>query len=509
MPTNSSFEEPCPLKAKSPKFLIFLTVFIDLLGFGIVLPIAGFIAVDYVKSGVSAKLTADLAPGDSVIRISDPNGFPEKGTVTIGRETIAYEALDAEKHTLGTADKPVRRALDRSRLVAHSAEKSEVELLSPKWPYWIGLLSSVFSICQMLFAPLWGRLSDRVGRRPVLLISLLGSAISYTMFGLAGSFAMLLLARTFAGICGANIPVAQAYIADITEEKDRSSGMALIGVAFGLGFTLGPALGGLGLFLADKFAPHAPSQLFPGLLAGAICMLNFLWAVVSLPESLPVEKRGTATARREHARLKDLLGSLSHPLLGPLILIFFLATLGFSGFEFGFGLFIKGNFSHGLGQHQLELLFVYMGFVMILVQGGIARRLLKVVPETIMALSGMSLLIAGLLLLPLIPNFWWLIFAVTFVASGQALASPAMLGLVSKSTSAEHQGETMGLTQSASALGRILGPNLGGLMIAQGTVFFGEAVGLGSPFWVGAGMIFLAAWMTVVVRGRMMVKGEG
>ncbi|MBI3736394.1 MFS transporter, partial [Candidatus Sumerlaeota bacterium] len=211
------------MKAKSPKLLIFLTIFIDLLGFGIVLPISGYIAVDYVKTGANVKLTADVNAKAGVIPVADLAAFPEAGTVTVGkgpesRETISYEALDLAAKTLGTNEKPVKRGRDRSPVAEHKAAEDTVELLSPNWPYLIGILSSAFSLCQMLFAPFWGGLSDRVGRRPILLLSLFGSTVSFAIFGLSQSYTMLLVGRIFAGICGANLAAAQAYIADITEE---------------------------------------------------------------------------------------------------------------------------------------------------------------------------------------------------------------------------------------------------------------------------------------------------
>src|SRR5262249_25777397 len=210
----------------------------------------------------------------------------------------------------------------------------------------IGVIQASFSAMQFLFAPGWGRLSDRIGRRPVLLVSTAGAAISYGLFaigcGMSGSIALwiLLASRVFAGICGANITVAQAYIADITAPAERSKRMGLIGMAFGLGFVFGPPLGALGIQLLGVRGP--------GYLATALCAFNFLLALAILPESWKPTSEHVAS--RPH--LDQWVHTVTQPKIGLLILVFFLATFCFASFETTLGLLISKNFHLSGANHK-------------------------------------------------------------------------------------------------------------------------------------------------------------
>lgn len=338
----------------------------------------------------------------------------------------------------------------------------------------IGLISASFSAMQFFFAPAWGRLSDRIGRRPVMLASLAASTLSYAVFALgcgipnhAVALTVLLLSRVLAGICGANITVAQAYIADITPPEARSKRMGLIGMAFGLGFICGPALGGVSL--------HWFGMTGPGWVAAALCGGNFLYAAFGLPESWQPTSEHVA-ARPRVTQWKDVL---RRPLIGPLITTFGLATFAFACFETTMGLLIMRNFrldvQHDVtAQATVGYLFAFSGVVGAVVQGGLIGGLVKRFGEA--RLIGFSLLLTAVALtpMPLVHGTGYLSFQVFTQASGvpwavflvllallsvgTALTRPPLFGLLTSLTPAHEQGLTMGIAQSLGSLARIVGP---------------------------------------------------
>lgn len=325
----------------------------------------------------------------------------------------------------------------------------------------IGLLMASFSAMQFIFAPIWGRLSDRIGRRPVLLVSTAGSAISYAIFaigsGQAGQAALVLLfvSRAFAGLCGANITVAQAYIADITPPEERSKKMGLVGMAFGLGFIFGPALGGLGLKFGGVTAP--------GWIAAAMCGVNFLFAFARLPESW----QPGANAVAQRPRWEQVKHTLQRPGIGLLVLVFFLATFSFACFETTLGLLVSLNF--GLKFETIKgvvhtfddkvmYLYTFCGLVGALVQGGPLGRAVKKFGEpTLIALS-LGLVALSLGVLPFVKTWPLLIGALAMLAIGSSLTRPPVFGMLSQLTPADEQGATLGVAQSAGSLARIFGP---------------------------------------------------
>jgi len=340
----------------------------------------------------------------------------------------------------------------------------------------VGVLMASYSLMQFLFAPLWGAWSDRVGRRPVLLVSLAGNAVSYALFaigsGMEGHAAlgMILAGRVFAGICGANITVAQAYIADITAPEERSKKMGLIGMAFGLGFIVGPALAVL--------AQWAFGATGPGWVASGICAANFLAACVRLPESW---NPGVTPAPRR-ARWEQFRHSIAQPKVGLLILVFFLATLGFTCFESTLGLLIQRNFKldHDASAAANAVLFCFCGIIGAFVQAGPIGRVVKEFGEP--RLIAGSLLIFGLSMAPLPfihgdarltfgvlfdkAGLPWLglLFVVAWLAVGSGLTRPPLFGLLSILTPAHEQGATLGVAQSAGSLARVIGPPVAGLL---------------------------------------------
>lgn len=328
-------------------------------------------------------------------------------------------------------------------------------------PTQVGILMAIYSLMQFLFAPFWGKLSDKVGRRPILLMSLLGSSISYLFFAFATEYWMLLTARAFAGFFTANISTAMAYVADVTEEKDRSKGLGLIGAAFGLGFILGPAIGGLlsevGMRLGDK-PPFGIG--FAALGASTICFLNFLFAIRVLKESLTEEKKQKIQPRESRILLTKRF--LSQRPLGTLIILSFISTFAFAHMESTLALFVKDNWDWGFTKASFA--FAYVGIVSVFTQGFLIRKMMPKYGEPPLMFIGIALTALGMLGISLSTEVWMLGVAVTAMGLGTGLFNPSNLGGISLSTSPQDQGKTFGIAQSFSALGRILGPLSGGFI---------------------------------------------
>jgi len=337
----------------------------------------------------------------------------------------------------------------------------------------IGLLSTSFSLMQFLFAPVWGRLSDRYGRRPIILIGLFGSGVSYVAFGMAGSLAMLFAARILSGIAGANIPTAQAFIADSTPPEHRAKGMGLIGAAFGLGFIFGPAIGG---FLSRW------GYEVPAFFAAALSFANFAAACVLLPESLPRERRGTI---RRQGRLAVFRDALARPGLGLVLTVFFLVMTAFASFEAMFALFAAARF--GFGATTIGYLFAAVGLVLAVVQGVLVGKVVPRAGERRLVPAAILLMSVALAVQALAPTVPWLVAGMMLLAFGMGFHSPSMLSIVSRLASRTDQGSTLGLSQSLAALARIVGPMWGGLMFDR----FGPATPLqaSAVLMLGAGLL--------------------
>ncbi|HEX8273353.1 MAG TPA: MFS transporter [Longimicrobiaceae bacterium] len=349
-------------------------------------------------------------------------------------------------------------------------------------PVAVTWLVAVYSLMQLLFAPWWGALSDRVGRRPVLLVGLFGSAASYLLFGLAGSLATLFVGRALAGLMGANVGVAQAYIADVTAPEERARGMGLIGAAFGLGFILGPAIGG-----ALSHLGHAA----PFLGAAAVAAANGLLALWRLPESLPADRRDARPAGAgPAARLRALAAAAANPRLRPLYAASLLATLAIAAMEATLSLWADRRW--GLSPAEVAFLFAYVGGVAVLVQGALVGRLARRLGERRLALAGALALAAGLAAIPLAPSPWLLAAALAAFAFGQGTLTPALSALVSRAAPVAEQGRLLGVSQSLSALGRVLGPVAGGVAFAR--------LGIGAPYLAGAALALLA--LLALAAGR-------
>jgi multidrug resistance protein len=313
----------------------------------------------------------------------------------------------------------------------------------------IGFLSTSYSLMQFIFTPLWGRLSDRFGRRPLILLSLAGSCTGFLIFGLARSLVFLFVGRMVAGIAGAIIPTTNAYIADITTPENRAKGMGLVGAAFGLGFILGPAIGGL-------LAPYGYDK--PALLASAIAGLNLLFAYFRLPESATEEIRRKASKRRFD--LRTLFEALRHPSIGLLLTMYFVVTFAFSNMEATFGLLNEHRY--GLSARQTGYLFTFIGLLMSLMQGVLVGRFVKLWGERWCIVLGTFTMIFGLGLLPFAPNIALYCGIIALLSFGTGINNPSIAGLLSRSSHVEEQGGIMGIAQSMASLGRIIGPIWGG-----------------------------------------------
>jgi multidrug resistance protein len=313
----------------------------------------------------------------------------------------------------------------------------------------IGFLSTSYSLMQFIFTPVWGRLSDRFGRRPLILLSLAGSCVGFLIFGLARNLVFLFAGRIVAGIAGAIIPTTNAYIADVTTPENRARGMGLVGAAFGLGFILGPAIGGI-------LAPYGYDK--PALLASAMAGMNLVFAYFKLPESITDDIRRGASKRRFD--LQTLIDALRHPRIGLLLTLYFVVTFAFSNMEATFGLLNEHRY--GLSARQTGYLFTFIGLLMSLMQGVLVGRFVKLWGERWCIVLGTFTMIFGLGLLPFAPNIALYCGVIALLSFGTGINNPSIAGLLSRSSHADEQGGIMGIAQSMASLGRIIGPIWGG-----------------------------------------------
>jgi DHA1 family tetracycline resistance protein-like MFS transporter len=342
-------------------------------------------------------------------------------------------------------------------------------------PQEVTVLMATYSLAQMLTAPVWGRLSDRVGRRPVLMVSMGVAALAYLWLGFANAMWMLFAARALGGACAGNIAAANAYIADVTTPENRARGMGMIGAAFGLGFIIGPALGGV--VAGDHLA--TANLRGPGLIAAALSLTAFLGVLFVLKESLP---QGGAPRPRK-ARIAALRDALARKTLARLLLIFFLAILAFGGMEATFALWAMAQF--GWGPAQIGYIFSYVGVLSALMQGALIGRLTARFGEEKLLIAGLALIALGLVAIPLAYDLPMLILAVSCLALGMGAMQPSLNSLISRRAGAGEQGEVMGVAQSVASLSRVLGP------LSAGALFAG--LGRDSPFLAGMALVVVAA----------------
>jgi MFS transporter, DHA1 family, tetracycline resistance protein len=354
--------------------------------------------------------------------------------------------------------------------------------LLPFYAVWFGAtapevtwLLATYSLMQLVAAPLWGRLSDRVGRRPVLMASMIASTAAYLWLGAADALWMLFAARALAGACAGNIAAAQAYIADITKPEERAHGMGMIGAAFGLGFIFGPALGG---FLAGNNPATANLQT-PAWVAAGMSFIALCGVLFVLRESHPPDRRGQA---QPQSRISLILEALRRPVLSRLIAIFFLVILAFAAMESIFALWALRQLDWG--PEKVGYVFAYLGLLSAIMQGGLTRRLTKRYGEERLLLCGLVLLAIGLVVVPFSRELAALGGAFAVLAIGLGLVQPALNSLISRRAGGGEQGQVLGVTQSTGSLARVIGPPLAGYLFAD--------LGHSSPFLWGAAIVAIA-----------------
>jgi DHA1 family tetracycline resistance protein-like MFS transporter len=352
-------------------------------------------------------------------------------------------------------------------------------------PIAIGWLTGVYSGMQIIFTPILGKLSDRFGRRPVLMVSIAGTAVGFALMGLANALPLLFVARILAGITGGNISIPQAYIADVTAPEQRSRAMGLIGAAFGLGFTFGPLIGGV----MSRISYSAPFFFAAGL-----AVANAVLVYLILPESLSHEHRAKP---HEDAPVVEVFRHGRGWMFAIVVSTYFFLIAGFAIMTTLFALFTEKRF--GYDARANGYLFGFIGILTVVVQGGLIGRLVKIFGEVTLARVGLLLTAASLALLPVSSNLTILLVACAGLSFGSGFASPPLSGLASQMIDRSWQGRALGVMQSAGSAGRLLGPLLGGwllmLDLKKPIAEYGR-----TPFFVGALLCFIAAVLAFCLK---------
>jgi DHA1 family tetracycline resistance protein-like MFS transporter len=364
-------------------------------------------------------------------------------------------------------------------------------------PRTVGLLFASYSVMQLIFSPVLGRLSDKHGRRPVLLVSIIGTGIGFLILGFATTLWMLFLGRILDGITGGNISTAQAYIADITTKEDRAKGMGLIGAAFGMGFVFGPAIGGI----LSRWGVAVPF-----LFAAGLCFANALLLYFTLPETVTPDHPARVSAAGGRG-LSHLIRSLQNPRLGFVLIIYFLFIVAFSIMTTSFSLFTMFRFGYD-AQHT-GYLFAYVGILAVIVQGGLIGRLVKRFGELPLVIVGAFLFAGSLFAVPFVgPETGGLVALLIgggLFSIGNSLSAPSLTSLASKSVGPREQGSVLGVTQSVASLARAVGPALAALLIhsaiahrgTDGATHFMSDHSLFVTFWAGSAIMLVAFILAV------------
>jgi multidrug resistance protein len=336
----------------------------------------------------------------------------------------------------------------------------------------IGVVIAAFSFVQFLFNPVLGKLSDKIGRRPLIVTTLFITSISYLIFTFAQSFWILLISRILAGFGGSNIGVAQAYIADVTTKEERAKGMGLIGAAFGLGFLFGPMIGGILSHYGYEYAGYG---------SAGFSFLAAMFSLIFLPES----KKKEYSIKMDKIKIFDYkfaVETFKVPFTGMLIFMFFLIVFSMANI---YGTFpIIGSKYYGFSNKEITYLYVIMGLIGAVIQGGLMKYLTEKVRDKNLVIFGMVVLSLGLGLIPFGFNFYGVLISISLLSVGSGILQPVIISMISKYSPEHNQGATLGLSQSLSALGRVLGPLWGG--------FAYDFIGFRSPFLTGAIISFLA-----------------
>lgn len=340
----------------------------------------------------------------------------------------------------------------------------------------IGLLTAAYSLFQIISAPILGELSDRFGRRPVLVISIFGTAVSFGLLGIAKSIPVLFISRIIDGITGGNISTAQAYIADITTKENRTQGMGIMMAAFSLGFILGPAVGGL---------LSVYGYAVPAFVAGGVALISAILAYFFLPESHHKTQAANKPQKKPSRvfKVKDFTDALTHPEVGNLLSIFFITMFSFSLMQGTFALYTKHSLN--LSAQTNGLIFAYLGLVGIIVQLFLLKRIENLLSEHKLIVLTIILMAIALGLIAVSNNISMLLVAITLLALASGISRPVIAGHISKLTPEEDQGNIAGINQSVGAVARLFGPLLG--------TFFYAQLGIKSPYFIATGLLAISA----------------
>mgnify|MGYP006079954913 CR=1 FL=1 len=405
--------------------VIFLTIFIDLVGFSIIFPLFPEILKHYAQDGLLLQLT------DKIDTFAASTGMSDRFTpVLFG-----------------------------------------------------GALGSIYAVFQFIFSPIWGSLSDKYGRRPILLITTIGTGLSYILWFFSGTFTLLIVARLFGGAMSGNLSVATAAVADVTTEKNRSKGMGLIGVAFGLGFVLGPALGGYfsGFNLLESNPEWAQFGVNPfssvALIAAVLSIVNIVWITLKFKESYAPRTERQIRAANPFSRLM----ATQTPPVRKTNFAYLIYIIAFSGMEFTLTFLGADRFNFGIP--AITKMMIFIGFILILTQGGIVRRMAPKIGEKKTATIGLVFVAIGLVWISQAPSITQLYIGLTFMALGAGLCSPTLTALVSLYSHSDDQGKALGAFRAIGSLGRAISP------IFAGMIFW----------WFGSESLYLGGAVLVVI----------
>lgn len=406
-------EQKLSPQAKATIKIVFLTLFLDIVGFSIIFPLFPKLVDFYLKN--------------------DPTNFFLKSILDL--------------------------ALSITSWAGSPQTVSPIVLFG-------GILGALYSLLQFIFAPIWGGISDRIGRRPVLMISVAGIALSYIIWFYSGNFTLLIISRVLSGMMGGNISTATAAVGDVTSPETRSRGMAFVGIAIGTGFIFGPAIGGLASLLDLSVLDPSLAKLgvnpfsFPAAIAFTLALANFLIIAKLFAETLPKDSSARGTIERSFNPLK-LFAPLPNANINLSNLSNFFFLTIFSGMEFTLTFLALDRL--GYGSFENGMMFIFIGVLVALIQGGYVRRKARTVGEKRMSLMGLVTVIPGFICLAYATNNLLFYIGLAFLAVGVAMVNPCLTSLVSLFADKDVQGKALGIFRSLGSLARVFGPLLGGI----------------------------------------------
>jgi MFS family permease len=356
-------------------------------------------------------------------------------------------------------------------------------------PTALGVLVGSFSFMQFVFSPVLGRISDKIGRKPVLITSILISGASFILFALAESFSILLLSRIIAGMATES-GVAQAYIADISNEEERAARMGKVGASVGAEFIIGPVIGGL----ISKFGFAAP-----GLAAAFLALMNLVFVILFLPESSSRKLFSEVVPNSEGGYFRGVKKALTKPLIGAILIINFIVTFAFSAVPVIVPLLGISFFR--FGSSEMSYVFVYVGIIQVLLQGFLISRLIRTFKEETLILMGAGSMISGMLIMPILPNIAAFLAAITTLSSGIGIMNTVIPSFISKRTAREEQGLMLGVTQSISSVARVPSPLINGAL--------SEYAGIVAPFLSSASLLAISFFLSCKILHACSLRKDG